>query len=240
MKVYIYLNVTARLFMPLTITGFNMKKLILILSGAILSVSTYADKPLQVQHGEPMPLGEPATYKEPVKYSYTESSTGVQSDHVNSFNIAYMGAKLGSSDLGGDENFNGVDLGFTSFYEKWVVGFGYTYLNSSEWDASQIYSKLGYKVFDQNNTYGLASFGVGYSWASAKDIDLKLEYFTVPVDLEIGHYVNNNMAFYGSLGYQWLSNTSAKVCIGSICASDSSSEFDIDGVTYKLGLRYKF
>ncbi|MBJ8440022.1 hypothetical protein [Acinetobacter junii] len=224
-----------------------MKKLILVLSGVayLLSTNTFAasnwvEKPLQVQNAEPEPLGERTLPVQEVKYKNHSNSTNSVSDKTTSFNIAYSGAKLGSNDMGGDEKFNGVELGFTTLIDKWAVGFGYTYLNSSDWDASQIHSKLGYKIFDQNNTYGLASLGIGYTWASAKDFDVKLEYFTIPVELEVGHYLQSNFAVYGAVGYEWLSNTSAEACYGAFCASDSSSELDIDGVTYKVGIRYNF
>jgi hypothetical protein len=222
-----------------------MKYILLVLSGVCCLVSSnsfatssgWADKPLQVQNAEPEPLGERTLPVQEVKYTNSKYSGN---DKSTSFNIAYSGAKLGSNDLGGDEKFNGIELGFTTLFDKWVVGFGYTYLNSSDIDASQIFSKLGYKIFDQNNTYGIASLGIGYTWASAKDFDVKLQYFTIPAELEIGHYVQNNLAVYGAFGYEWLSNTSVEACYGGFCGSDSSSELDIDGITYKAGIRYNF
>ena len=224
-----------------------MKKLILVLSGVacLFSSNTFAasnwvEKPLQVQNAEPEPLGERTLPVQEVKYKNYSNSTNSVSDKTNSFNIAFSGAKLGSNDLGGDENFKGVDIGLTSFYDKWVAGFGYTYLNSSDLDASQIYSKFGYQLFNQNNSYSIAFLGIGYTWASAKDFDVKLEYFTVPVELEVGHYLQSNIAVYGAIGYEWLSNTSAEACYGGFCGSDSSSEFDVDGLTYKAGIRYNF
>lgn len=217
-----------------------MKTLLIALSAVLLSTTIYADRPLNPQYGEPMPLGERTQYVEPVKSKYSEKSYETANAYTGSFNIGYVGTKIGSNEMGGDEKFNGLDIGFSSHSNNWVAGLNFTYLNATYLRASQLYSKFGYTIFDQNNTYGITSFGIGYTWVTAKDENAQLEYFTVPAEIEIGHYIQPNLALYGSLGYQWLLNTNAEACVGMYCGSGSSSELDVDGVQYKAGVRFKF
>lgn len=234
-----------------------MNKLVIAIMSGLISATVFADRPLSVQHGEPAALGEPVEYKALAKTQYSANTYSNPVNYKTSLNIAYAGTKLGSNDLGGDEKFNGVDIGLSSISDKLVIGVGYTYLKGEifdvDTDVSQLYSKLGYNFFNQDNTYGIASIGLGYTWASGDSFDLdledfpdpvnldaSLEYFTIPLELEIGHYLQNNMAVYGAIGYQWLMNTSFELCGNGVCESDSFSELDVDGVTYKVGLRFNF
>ena len=214
-----------------------MKKLILMTALISVCTGTMANQPLNIQHGAPEPLGEPVQYKETSRYN---PQSNFSKDSYASFNLGYAGAKLGFDDLGGDSRFNGVDIGLSAVQDNLMIGFGYSYLDESDLDYSEIYSKFGYRLFNQNNNYGVASIGVGYAWIDAKDLPLKLEYFTIPVEFELGHYIQPNLAVYAALGYKWLSNTEAEACLGDVCASGSSSELDVDGVTYKAGLRLNF
>ena len=212
----------------------------LILAGVVGVVSTVAgaNKPLMLQQGEPAPMGNPVQYQAPKK-SYSSSASSALGDYV-SFNAAYSGSKIGTENLGGDSKLNGIDLGFVGVRDNLSAGVGLTYQGDNDWNYTEIYSKFGYRLFNQNNNYGIASIGTGYAWMSAKDFPIDLEYFVIPVELEVGHYIQNNLAVFGALGYKWLWNTVTEVCVSNVCGSDSLAEMDVDGATYKVGLRYNF
>lgn len=222
-----------------------MKKLVFIglmgLVAASANASDWQEKPLPVNYGTPQPMGAPVK-AQPIRTEQNNyrNSYSSASDSYTTFNIGYAGSKIGSNDMGGDENFNGVDLGFMGVMGDFLGGIGYTYQGGDDFNYSEFYSKFGYKLFNQNNNYGIASIGLGYVWANEEYYDVDLEYFTMPVEFEFGHYVQPNLALYGAVGYKWLWNTSVDACYMGYCASDSGSEYDVDGVTYKAGLRYNF
>jgi hypothetical protein len=222
-----------------------MKKLVLIVLMGLVAGTTNAnqwqEQPLAINNEMPQQMGEPVK-AQPVRMEQNNylNISGSNSDSYTTFNIGYAGSKIGSNDMGGDEKFNGVDLGISGVRGNLIGGFGYTYQGGDDLNYSEIYSKLGYKLFNQNNSYGVASIGVGYAWASADDYDIDLEYITMPIEMEIGYQVQPNLAFYGAVGYKWLWNTDVSVCYMGICGSDSGSDYDVDGVTYKAGLRYNF
>ena len=213
-----------------------MKKLILVGVIGVASTVVSANTPLNIQSGQPAPMGEPVK-SQPVKSHAANKLVG---DSYASFSAAYSGSKIGADDVGGDSRFSGVDLGLVGAQGDLSAGVGFTYQADSDWKYSEIYSKFGYRLFNQNNNYGIVSTGVGYAWLSAKDYAIDLDYFVLPVELEVGHYFQSNLAMYAALGYKWLWNTSGEACYGNVCASGSSSELDVDGMTYKAGLRYNF
>lgn len=212
-----------------------------LLTGAISTftmAATWQEQQLPVQRAEPAPMGEPVQYQAPKK-SYSSSASSAFGDYV-SFNAAFSGSRIGAENVGGDSTFSGIDLGIMGGQENLSAGLGFTYQADSDWKYSEVYSKFGYRLFSQNNNYGIVSTGVGYAWLSAKDYAIDLDYFVLPVELEVGHYFQPKLAAYAALGYKWLWNTSGEVCYSNICGSGSSSELDVDGMTYKAGLRYNF
>lgn len=71
-------------------------------------------------------------------------------------------------------------------------------------------------------------------------IDLELDYFTIPVALEVGYKVAPEADLFGSFGYQWMFNRDAKICMNGACVSGKSDDLDLNGVTYQFGFHYYF
>lgn len=197
------------------------------------------ENPLPIQYAEPAPMGEPVQ-AQPVKLEQTKYNT--QLHQRGAIYLGYAGSNIDSIYLDEDKNHHGVDIGYAAEYIDNVnYGVGYTYQASSDWEYSEVYAKLGYRFFERNANYGATSLGVGYVWGDAKDYDLDTEYFSVPIELEFGHYVQPNFAIYGTLGYKWLFNQDVDLCASGECASaDGLDELDLDGLTYKLGMKYHF
>lgn len=71
-------------------------------------------------------------------------------------------------------------------------------------------------------------------------VSVELEYFTIPAALEVGYKIFPQVDMFGAFGYQWMFNRDAKVCFDSDCVSGNADELDLNGVTYKAGIRYNF
>lgn len=213
-----------------------MRKLFLAGAIGVFSTVAVANTPLVIQQGQPEPMGAPVAHKPAKTYQPNKAI----SDGRASLTIAYSGSKIGAEDLGGDSRLNGIHVGFDAIQNNLMAGVGFTYQNDSDWKYSEIHSKFGYYFLNQANSYGVASFGIGYAWMPAKEFPIDLEYLVLPIEVEVGHYIHNNLAVFGALGHKWLWNTVTEVCLGNFCGSDTLAEMDIDGFTYKLGIRYDF
>ena len=101
--------------------------------------------------------------------------------------------------------------------------------------------KGGYKFYNQNNTYANATLGVGYAWFKADDDDVKLRYLTLSIEFELDHYFQKGVVGYIGLGYKWLYSENMKaVCTGYFCSTEASDALDMDGIIYRVGVRYNF
>ncbi|ENW92379.1 hypothetical protein [Acinetobacter dispersus] len=217
-----------------------MKKIFVGVMGVtiyLMGVNGWADAPLQVNYGAPQELGQRTI--QPLDQDYrSETSSGIQT----SVFAEYYGSRLQSDAIDGHEKLNGFGTGVTfTALDTLSTTFGLNYQKSSDWHSTEINVKGGYKFYNQNNTYANASIGVGYAWLDADDYDTKLRYVTLPIDFELGHYFQKDIAGYAGLGYKWLYiENFDDVCTGYFCESTASDVLDLDGITYKVGIRYNF
>jgi len=217
-----------------------MKKIFVGVMGVtiyLMGVNGWADAPLQVNYGAPQQLGQQTV--QPLDQGYrSETSSGIQT----SVFAEYYGSRLQSDAIDGHEKLNGFGTGVTfTALDTLSTTFGLNYQKSSDWHSTEINVKGGYKFYNQNNTYANASIGIGYAWLDADDYDTKLRYVTLPIDFELGHYFQKDIAGYAGLGYKWLYiENFDDVCTGYFCESTASDVLDLDGITYKVGIRYNF
>ncbi|WP_336040849.1 hypothetical protein [Acinetobacter dispersus] len=217
-----------------------MKKIFVRVMGVtiyLMGVNGWADAPLQVNYGAPQELGQQTVQLLDQGYR-SETSSGIQT----SVFAEYYGSRLQSDAIDGHEKLNGFGTGVTfTALDTLSTTFGLNYQKSSDWHSTEINVKGGYKFYNQNNTYANASIGVGYAWLDADDYDTKLRYVTLPIDFELGHYFQKDIAGYAGLGYKWLYIENFEdVCTGYFCESTASDVLDLDGITYKVGIRYNF
>lgn len=217
-----------------------MKKIFVGVMGVtiyLMGVNGWADAPLQVNYGAPQELGQQTVQLLDQGYR-SETSSGIQT----SVFAEYYGSRLQSDAIDGHEKLNGFGTGVTfTALDTLSTTFGLNYQKSSDWHSTEINVKGGYKFYNQNNTYANASIGVGYAWLDADDYDTKLRYVTLPIDFELGHYFQKDIAGYAGLGYKWLYIENFEdVCTGYFCESTASDVLDLDGITYKVGIRYNF
>lgn len=210
-----------------------------VIGGAIslVAVNGWSDTPLQINYGAPYALGEQTTQPHTPEYR-NETSSGIQS----SVFAEYYGSKVGGDDFDHDEKLNGIGTGITfTALDTFNTTLGINFQKNSEWKSTEINVKGGYKFYNHNNTYANATLGVGYAWFKADDYDVKLRYLTLPVEFELGHYFQKDIAGYIGLGYKWLYIENMKdVCTGYFCSTEASDALDMDGITYKAGVRYNF
>lgn len=216
-----------------------MKQLLIITTLSLIPSLSFAAKPIVLQPGEPLPLDAKIVNSQQNPYQSQNTNA------LNSFSLAagYAGSKIGSNEFGGDERFNGFFLNASTAVDPKANVFAeYAYQEASDIDFSELSIGLQYKILEDNQTYASLGFGVGYAWLdeSVEGASVELKYVTLPVNFEIGYKINPNVDVFGNVGYKWFFNRDAEACIGNTCASGSSSDLDIDGVTYKTGLRYNF
>lgn len=247
-----------------------MNKLILAISGASLLITSnafavgigWADKPLNVQPAYAAPeMGEQQVQPQ---QSTVQQNTYASGLNLNNYSVSagFSGSKIGSNELGGDAKFKGLFLEGAYDYQNNLNFWGqYSYQKYSDLEIklNEISFGVGYKFLEQDNFYALSKIGVGYAWTDQSEywdgldttVDSKFKYVTLPIELELGYRFTPNVSVFGGVGYKWLFNQDLKLCAEGECVSvnDSiikdefgidKSDLDIDGYTYKLGLRYNF
>lgn len=204
---------------------------------SMVTVNGWSNTPLQVNYGMPQELGESVS-QPTVQELRDETSSGIQT----SIFAEYYGSKIGSDQFTGDEKLNGLGAGITfTAVSALNTTIGMNFQKNSSFQNTEINIKGGYKFYNYDNTYANASIGVGYAWIDVDDYDVRLRYITLPVELEVGHYFQKDLAAYAGIGYKKLYVEHLKdVCTGYFCGSTASDILDMDGVTYRLGLKYDF
>ena len=221
-----------------------MKKLLVITTFSLMSSLALADRAIVLQPGEPLPMGaKPDNVQN--RSTHNSSYTPTQ------FSLAggYAGSKIGSNEFGGDEKFNGFFLNAsTPVANKTSVYAEYAYQEASGSDFSEVSAGIQYKAIEDGNMYAAVGGGIGYAWLDESGYipefgvygSAELNYVTLPVHFELGYKANQNLDVFGNAGYKWFFNRDSEACIEGTCVSGSSSDLDVDGVTYKAGLRYNF
>jgi len=242
-----------------------MKRLILTLSGALLSVSVYADKPLSVQPAYSMPSLETTQEVTPVK-SDTVSETKTYSKWSNSQSIPASSSlyfhytqQKGKFENDIDADLKGGTIGYSTSPQLSGWWAEFEYLKNSEYSADYYEATFGghYNLINRNGFYTLATFGMGIGVGSADGFD-DTAYLTLPIGIELGYSFVPNLSVFGGVGYKWnweikdnrtrcndgtMSNSTGSGTCSHHDGIDTSYDYtigDFDGVTYKAGIRYNF
>ncbi|MBC9229198.1 hypothetical protein HI850_007630 [bacterium SPL81] len=242
-----------------------MKKLSVVLSGVLLSVSVYADKPLNVNPAYSMPNLEvdqevvnTESAKLPEQDSYSKWSSG-QTVVTSSSLYAHYTQQNGKFSNDVDVDLKGGTIGFstTPNLSGWWAEF--EYLKNNEYSADYYEATFGghYNLINVNGFYTLATMGMGIGVGSADGFD-DTAYLTLPIGLELGYSFVPNLSVFGGVGYKWnweikddrtrcndgtRSNSSGSGTCSWHGGIDDSSDYtigDFDGLTYKAGIRYNF
>lgn len=161
--------------------------------------------------------------------------------------VGYSGFNMKSHDWFEDESFNGVFLNLEYHsHPKASIWAEYSYMKDEFW-ASEGTVGYKYKFYETNELYTAGSLGLGYAYLEDKENDselgktkVELKYITVPFYAELGFKPSEQVDLFGTLGYKWMYNRKARVCMGGDCAAAKLHAVDLDGLIYKLGVRYNF
>lgn len=218
-----------------------MRKLILAGVVGVASTVALANQPLQLNRGAPQAMGNNPLY--------VHNDDSFKTDAAPKYSIAlgYAGSKLGSDEFLGTESFDGLFVNAEYQSHPTTSIWAEYKFQSSDVDYNQVAVGLKNKFLEDNKLYSAASIGIGMSWLdeSETDFDLgrvkvELDYFTIPVALEVGYKITPQVDMFGAFGYQWMFNRDAKLCVDGDCISGNSDDLDLNGVTYNAGVRYKF
>ncbi len=233
-----------------------MKKLILALAIGVASTLSFADKPLPIQYGEPVPLNNETPIAE-TKYKPLQPVRYKNKEALNSSLMLEYSAQKGKFANGIDEDLNGFGIGFSSSPHKNGLWGKIEYQQNNEYDGNAYEFSFGghLNFINLNGFYALGTLGTGVSVLDADGFDTST-YFTIPVGLEAGYTFTPNFSIYGGIGYKWAWDiSSSTTCengtqsnsVGSgACSHNGGIDHynytigDFDGVTYKAGLRYNF
>lgn len=195
---------------------------------------------------QPLPVQSAAA--QPEVAAAPTKKTGSVATPQFSFSTEYVGyeAKLENGDKA---KLDGVALGFSTAPQR-QGGFWtrFEYQNSSDYDADyyELASGGQLRIFNQNNVYALASIGLGYTVVDTSYVSDTAEFISLPVGLEVGYTFGQNVSLFGGVGYKWLWDiTSSEECTSysyyTSCQNTIGDVIgDVDGVTYRAGVRYSF
>ena len=233
-----------------------MKKLILALAIGVASTLSFADKPLPIQYGEPVPLNNETPIAE-TKYKPLQPVRYKNKEALNSSLMLEYSAQKGKFANGIDEDLNGFGIGFSSSPHKNGLWGKIEYQQNDEYDGNAYEFSFGghLNLLNVNGFYALGTLGTGVSVLDADSFDTST-YFTIPIGLEAGYTFTPNFSLYTGIGYKWSWDiSSSTTCengtqsnsVGSgACSHNGGIDHynytigDFDGVTYKAGLRYNF
>lgn len=124
----------------------------------------------------------------------------------------------------------------------------FEYQTNSKYDADyyELVSGGQLNIFNQNNVYALASIGLGYTVVDSSYASDTAAFVTLPLGLEVGYSFAPNVSLYGGVGYKWLWDiTTKEECTSgyyySYCEKTVGDVIgNVDGVTYRAGIRYNF
>jgi len=219
-----------------------MKKLVLIgLMGLVAgsaNASDWQEKPLPVNYSTPQPMGEPVV-------STVKSKSNRSSANSSLIGLAVFAGYSGYNakpDYEEKQKLNGFELGASYSWGKFGLFEKYEHQNESQVKYNELSTGIQYKFLEQHDFYLMSTAALGYGWGETKETKIDLEFLTLPVGLEAGYSFAPNFDLYGGVGYKWLWDRSKNEgCSMYVCWSGRGEVVgDLDGVTYKAGLRYNF
>ena len=215
-----------------------MKNTLLALTIAAASSATFANKPLPIQYGQPEPMGEPvvsAVKSKPARSNSNSNLTGL------AVFAGYSGYNA-KPDYEEKQKLNGFELGASYSWGEFSLFEKYEHQNESQVKYNELSTGIQYKFLEQNDFYLMGTAAFGYGWGETKETDIDLEFISLPVGLELGYSFTPKFDVYTGVGYKWLWDRSENEgCSAYVCWSGRGGVVgDLDGVTYKAGLRYNF
>lgn len=234
-----------------------MKKLLAIGALSLISSLAFADKPLLIQQGAPVPLNNNET---PVAETYYKPLQPVRHKNEQALNGSLMleySAQKGKFANNIDADIDGFGIGFSSSPHKKGFWGKVEYQQNDDYDGDAYEFSFGghLNLIDANGFYALGTIGTGVSILDVEGFDTS-SYWTLPIGLEAGYTFTPSFSLYAGIGYKWSWDISASTTcengtqsnsVGSgTCSSNGGIDHynytigDYDGTTYKAGLRYNF
>lgn len=141
--------------------------------------------------------------------------------------VSLDGVRYDAKVAGTTFNFEGVGVGYEYSGNLPVnVGAHLIVADTVGIDLTSVSVYAAKELFSKDKFYAGASVGLGYTEIDA-GAGAKSDYISLPVGLEAGANVLDNVAVYGGVGYRFDWATDSK-------------DLDVDGWNYKLGVKYKF
>jgi hypothetical protein len=143
-----------------------------------------------------------------------------------------------SSDVYNEFSYMGNDVKVKESYDLSEIALGVQY----KWNSDRLYAGIGTGFGFSRlkiNTAGSAVIGgVAYVESESETYD----YYTWRLaDLELGAKFSKNLSVFADVGYKLLLSLETDTTCGAYyCESARAEEMDLDGLTYKAGLRYSF
>ncbi|TXJ09170.1 MAG: hypothetical protein E6Q25_03860 [Acinetobacter sp.] len=156
----------------------------------------------------------------------------------NSSNFWIELDKQKSSDIYDEFSYMGYDVSAKTSFDLTEIAFGAQY----KWNGDRLYegivTGLGFARSNHSMAASITQKGKVYTESDSESFD----YYTWRIaDLELGAKITPNFSVFADVGYKLLlSLETDTVCGYAYCVSGRAEDMDLDGVTYKAGLRYKF
>lgn len=169
------------------------------------------------------------------------ASTAALADHHNAVSLEGVKYKATASLMGesAKETFDGFAIGYENSANPVGWGVKAELLDADYVDLSSVAVYAHKDLWANDKAYVKGSIGAGLSYLELDGIDVSQGSFILPINLEAGVNVAKNVAVYGTVGYRWdwgFEDTTVDFGDESV----KIDAIDLDGVNYKLGVKYKF
>lgn len=229
---------------------------------SLFSAASFANQPLVIQQGAPIPLGDEAIPVAETKFKPLQPVKYKNEAALNHSLMLEYSAQKGKFENNIEEDLTGFGIGYSSSPHKNGLWGKFEYQQNNEYDGKVYEFSFGghLNFINLNGFYALGTLGTGVSVLDADGFDTS-SYLTIPVGLEAGYTFTPNFSLYTGIGYKWSFNLtdgeygtrcndgtwSSSTGQGTCSHHDginydyvSNYIGDYDGVTYKAGLRYNF
>ena len=234
-----------------------MEKSILAIGLLMSAAFTHADRPLVIQQGGPIPLGDEVTPVAETKFQPLQPVKYKNEAALNHSLMLEYSAQKGNFANNIKEDLTGFGIGYSSSPHKNGLWGKFEYQQNNEYDGKAYEFSFGghLNFINLNGFYALGTLGTGFSVLDVDGFDTS-SYWTIPIGLEAGYTFTPNFSLYTGIGYKWSWDISSSTTCKNGSQSNSTSSGacswnggidhynytigDFDGVTYKAGLRYNF
>ena len=224
---------------------------------SLFSAASFANQPLVIQQGAPIPLGDEATPVAETKFKPLQPVKYKNETALNHSLMLEYSAQKGKFENNIEEDLTGFGIGYSSSPHKNGLWGKFEYQQNNEYDGKAYEFSFGghLNFINLNGFYALGTLGTGFSVLDVDGFDTS-SYWTIPIGLEAGYTFTPNFSLYTGIGYKWSWDISSSTTCKNGSQSNSTGSGacswnggidhynytigDFDGVTYKAGLRYNF